>query len=195
LGPYGDQTIGYTASGRFIGTTISQAAASVGQSWEAFAYDLILEEEGLETCIIPWPQLGLEDEEIIRQTARSPHMMVASDGIYNIPHPHPRGYGCFARIVRRFVRELGILSPEVAIYKMSGFPAERFGLTDRGQIAPGKAADLVVFDMDTIADRATWHAPLLPAVGVEWVLVNGQPVITDSEPSGQLPGRVLKRST
>jgi N-acyl-D-amino-acid deacylase len=194
LGPYGDQTIGYTASGRFIGMTISQAAASVNKPWEAFAYDLILEEHGIETCIIPWPQLGLDDEEIIRQTARSPRMMVASDGIYNIPHPHPRGYGCFARILRRFVRERGTLSPESAVYKMSGFPAERFGLANRGRIAPGMAADIAVFDLAAVADQATWHRPLLPAVGIEWVLVNGRAVIADGQPTETLPGRVLRRS-
>jgi N-acyl-D-amino-acid deacylase len=195
LGPYGDQTIGYTASGRFIGMTIAQAAASVDKTWEAFAYDLILSENGIETCIIPWPQLGLDDEEIITQTAQSPRMMVASDGIYNIPHPHPRGYGCFARILRRFVRERGILSPESAIYKMSGFPAERFGLADRGRVAPGMAADLAVFDMARFADQATWHRPLLPAEGIEWVLVNGQTVIADGQPTDTRPGRVLERHT
>jgi N-acyl-D-amino-acid deacylase len=121
-------------------------------------------------------------------------MMIASDGVYGIPHPHPRGYGCFVHVLRRFVRELGLLSLEQAIYKMSGFPAQRFGLYDRGQIAEGKAADLVVFDPQTVADRSTWQEPRRTPIGVEWVIVNGELAIEQGTLTGKLPGRVLRRS-
>jgi N-acyl-D-amino-acid deacylase len=194
LGTVGNQTVGYTKSGRFIGLTLAEAAATVGRPWEAFAYDLILEEEGIETWIIPWLASDQESERIVRETATHPRMMVASDGVYNIPHPHPRGYGCFARVLQRFVREGGLLSLEKAIHKMSGQPAQRFGMSDRGRIAEGLAADLVVFDPATMADHATWQEPRAAASGVEWVLVNGVPVVQQGEPTGQLPGRVLQRS-
>jgi N-acyl-D-amino-acid deacylase len=194
LGRAGNQIVGYTKSGRFIGLTLAEAADAVGKSWEAFAYDLILEEEGIETWIIPWLTSDRESERMVRQTATHPQMMVASDGIYSIPHPHPRGYGCFARMLRRFVREEKLLPLEKAVRKMSGQPAQRFGLSDRGRIAEGLAADLVVFDPATVADHATWQEPRAPVAGVGWVLVNGVPVIQQGKPTGQLPGHVLRRS-
>jgi N-acyl-D-aspartate/D-glutamate deacylase len=120
--------------------------------------------------------------------------MIASDGIYGIPHPHPRGHGCFAHVLRRYVRELELLSLEQAVYKMSGFPARRFGLADRGQIAVGKAADIVVFDPNTVADRSTWREPRLPPTGVEGVMVNGEWVIEQGLSTGRRPGRVLTQS-
>ena len=75
---------------------------------------------------------------------------------------------------------------------MSGFPAERFGIKDRGKIAKGLAADVVVFDPETVADRSTWSAPIEPPVGVDWVLVNGAPVVEEGSLTGALPGRVLR---
>jgi N-acyl-D-amino-acid deacylase len=131
----------------------------------------------------------------LRRTAVHPAWMAASDGVYNIPHPHPRGYGCFARVLRRFVRQQGALSLRQAIHRMSGFPAERFGLADRGRIATGMAADLVVLNAETVTDRATWADPRRPARGIEWVLVNGQPVIANGAPTGALPGRVVRRTS
>ena len=194
LGVAGDQIIGYTASGRFIGLRLAQAAGTEHKSLADFAYDLILSEGGLEACTMPWLASELQKEAILRQTATCPRMLVASDGIYNIPHPHPRAYGCFAQILGKYVRELGLLSLEEAVYKMSGFPARRFGLGDRGQIAEGMAADLVVFDPEIVAARSTWDRPLASASGIEWVIVNGQPVIARGVPTGRLPGRVLRRS-
>ena len=195
LGASGDPIIGYTGSGRYVGMPLSRAAASAGKSREAFAYDLILEEHGVEASIIPWPLSEADSARVIEQTATHPRLMIASDGVYNIPHPHPRGYGCFARVLRQFVRQKKQLSWEQAVYRMSGFPARRFGLADRGQIAEGLAADLVVLDPDKVADRATWEHPLEPAVGIEWVLVNGEPVIARGAPTFKLPGRILKRSS
>lgn len=190
----GDQVVGNTGSGRYVGMTLAQAAEATGKSLEAFAYDLILEEEGVEAFVIPWPTVVEQSDQIIRRTALHGRHMVASDGVFDIPHPHPRGYGAFARVLRRFVRELGLLSLREAVHKMSGFPAGRFGLHDRGRIAADKAADLVVLDPSTVADCATWWHPLRPAVGIEWVLVSGEPVIADGLPTGRLPGRVVGRA-
>lgn len=193
LGEAGNQIIGYTKSGRFVGMKIAEAAARAGKSCEEFAFDLLLEEDGVETLIFPWFTAPQENDVILNQTVLHPRMMIASDGIYNVPHPHPRSYGCFAQTLRKFMRERKLLSLQEAIYKVSGFPAQRFGLKGRGQIAEGYAADLVIFDPETIADRATWERPIQRAVGVSWVLVNGVPVIADGTPTGNLPGRVLRR--
>lgn len=194
LGAVGDQIIGYTASGRFVGMTLAQAAQSTGQTWAEFVYDLVLDEEGQECSTVPWLITGSERTEALRRTALHPRAMIASDGIYGIPQPHPRGHGCFVHILRRYVRELGLLSLQEAVYKMSGLPAQRFGLADRGRVAAGKAADLVVFDPAIVADRSTWEEPRLAPVGVEWVMVNGEWVIESGVPTGKLPGRVLHRS-
>jgi N-acyl-D-amino-acid deacylase len=195
LAGYGDPLIGYTKSGRFAGTLLSRVAYLARQSPEATLYDLILDEDGVEVAIMPWHSTPIETDAILRRTAVHPAWMAASDGVYNIPHPHPRGYGCFARVLRRFVRQEGALSLRQAIHRMSGFPAERFGLADRGRIATGMAADLVVLNAETVTDRATWADPRRPARGIEWVLVNGQPVIANGAPTGALPGRVVRRTS
>jgi N-acyl-D-amino-acid deacylase len=119
-------------------------------------------------------------------------MLVASDGIYHGAYSHPRGYGCFARILRRCVREMEAVTLEEAIYKMSGFPAERFNIKDRGRLQPGYGADVVIFDPATVADRATWDEARLEPTGIDYVLVNGQVAIKHGKPTGCLPGRVLR---
>jgi N-acyl-D-amino-acid deacylase len=193
LGQAGDQIVGYTGSGRYVGMTLAEAARSANKDGAEFVYDLILDEGGMEAFTVPWLIAGPEREQVLRRTATHTRVMIASDGVYGIPHPHPRGYGCFVHVLRRYVRELELLSLEQAIYRMSGLPAQRFGLTDRGQIATGKAADLVVFDPQTVADRSTWQEPRRAPVGVDWVLVNGELAIERGAPTGKLPGRVLRR--
>lgn len=193
LGTIGNQIVGYTKSGRFIGMTLADAADSVRKSWEEFCYDLVLEEDGVQAFVFPWQTPADENTKTLNRTAVHHRMLIASDGIYDIPHPHPRSYGCFVQVLGRFVRERTLLTLEEAIYKMSGFPAQRFGLKERGRIAEGLPADLVVFDPKTVADRSTWQEPLQSAAGVEWVLVNGDVVIEHGAPTGRLPGRVLRR--
>ena len=193
LGKHGDQiVVGYTASGRYIGMTLAEAADGVDKPWEEFAYDLMIEENGVETFIFPWQTPREEFQATLDQTAVHPRMMIASDGVYNIPHPHPRGYGCFVQYLGRYVRERKLVSLKEAVYKMSGFPAERFGIKDRGRLAEGLAADVVVFDPETVSDRSTWTNPTEPPVGVEWVLVNGVQVVEEGSLTGALPGRVLR---
>lgn len=189
----GNQIVGYTKSGRYAGMTLGEAARSVGKSNEEFAYDLVLEEDGIQAFVMLWQTPAEENARTLDRTARHPRMMVASDGIYDAPHPHPRSYGCFAQYLGHFSREKGLVTYEEAVYKMSGFPAERYGLKDRGRLAEGYPADLVVFDPETVSDRSTFQSPLQPAVGVEWVFVNGETVIAEGEPTDRRPGRVLRR--
>ena len=146
------------------------------------------------TLVFPWQTPLEEHEPVFAATVAHPRMMVASDGVYDIPHPHPRGYGCFAQVLGEFVRERGLLTLPQAVHKMSGFPAQRFRVPNRGLVRVGAAADLALFDADAIAASATYEQPLQPAVGMRWVLVNGEPVIAAGEPTGALPGRVLARA-
>jgi N-acyl-D-amino-acid deacylase len=195
LAHYGDPVIGYTKSGQYSAMSLSQVAHLARQSREAALYDLILEEEGVEVATMPWHSTPIETDAILRRTAAHPAWMAASDGVYNVPHPHPRGYGCFTRVLRRFVRQHGTLTLPQAVHRMSGYPAERFGLVDRGKVAAGMAADLVILNAETVTDRATWADPRRAARGIEWVLVNGEPAIANGAPIGALPGRVVRRTS
>jgi N-acyl-D-aspartate/D-glutamate deacylase len=105
---------------------------------------------------------------------------------------HPRAYGAFPRILSRYVRELGALSLERAIAQMTALAANELMLYDRGRIATGLAADIVVFDLARIRDRATLSEPNLPAEGIEYVIVNGQIVLESGTYTGAKPGRVLR---
>ncbi len=136
------------------------------------------------------------DEVVDPFLAHSRYMM-GSDGIY-FPDGavHPRVYGSAAHLLGPCVRNKNLFSLEEAVYKLSGYPAERFGLSNRGAVAEGKFADLVIFDAGQIADRATYEAPHQYSVGVEHVLVNGVPIIRDGKPVAgigtPLPGRYLR---
>lgn len=188
-----NQICGFTRTGRHVGERLNVLAENAGKSPEEFAYDLLLEEDGLQAFVFPWQVPEPEASETVTTTARHPRMMVASDGIYNIPHPHPRGNGCFARILGEFVRDRGVLSVQEAVYRMSAFPAERFRIPDRGHIAKGMAADLVVFDPHTVAAQSTYEDPNQPPLGIDDVIVNGEAVIADGSPTGVTSGRVVRR--
>jgi len=114
------------------------------------------------------------------------------EGILGQAHPHPRAYGTFPRVLRKYVREDKALTLEDAIRKFSALPAQRMGLTDRGVLKLGMWADVVVFDPATIHDRATFDNPNQFSEGMEYVLVNGVPVIEEGQMTGKLPGKVLR---
>lgn len=107
------------------------------------------------------------------------------------PHPHPRAYGTFPRIFRKYVREDHLLTLPDAVRKMTALPAQRMGLTERGVLKKGMRADVVVFDPGKIRDLATFEHPNQLSVGMKYVLVNGVPVIDDGKMTGALPGMVL----
>jgi dihydroorotase/N-acyl-D-amino-acid deacylase len=137
------------------------------------------------------------DEGDVERIMRHPRTMIASDGRLVRPgegHPHPRWYGTFPRVLGEYVRDRGVLRLEDAVAKMTAMPARRLGLADRGRIAEGLAADLVVFDPATVADRATFEAPHQYPVGIPWVIVNGVPVVEQGAFTDRRPGVVLRRA-
>ncbi|MGA7299283.1 MAG: D-aminoacylase [Candidatus Sulfotelmatobacter sp.] len=114
------------------------------------------------------------------------------EGILGLEHPHPRAYGTFPRILRKYVRDEKVLSLPDAIRKFSALPAQRMRLTDRGVLKSGMWADIVIFDPSTVRDLATFDNPNQLSEGMEYVLVNGVPVIDQSRMTGALPGKVLR---
>jgi len=114
------------------------------------------------------------------------------DGILGQSHPHPRAYGTFPRILAKYVREEKVLTLEDAIRKFSALPAQRMRLTDRGVLKQGMWADVVIFDPATVRDRATFDNPNQLSEGMDYVLVNGVPVIDQGKMTGALPGKVLR---
>lgn len=128
-------------------------------------------------------------EEDVLAFYRQPWVMVASDG--GIDNDHPRGAGTFPRVLGRFVREKRLFPLEEAVRKMTSLPARRVGLKDRGTIAPGMKADLVLFDPSTVIDRSTFEKPQKLSEGIAMVFVNGEVVWEGGKPGGARPGRVL----
>jgi N-acyl-D-amino-acid deacylase len=133
------------------------------------------------------------DEADVRRVLAFEHTMVGSDGLPHDLHPHPRLWGTFPRVLGHYCREVGLFPLEEAVRRMTGLPAERFGLTNRGCIKPGAYADLCVFDPDRVIDRATFEHPTVPAAGIAHVLVNGTPVWQDGAHTDARPGRALRR--
>ena len=135
------------------------------------------------------------DEGDVERIMRHPHVAVASDGRLVRPgegHPHPRWYGTFPRVLGVYVREREVLSWEEAIRKMTSLPANRLGLDDRGRIAEGAHADIVVFDPATVVDAATFEAPHQYPIGIPWVIVNGRITVERGAFTATRAGRVLR---
>lgn len=134
-------------------------------------------------------------EDDVRRIMEYPQTAIASDGgtlAFGEGMPHPRNYGTFPRVLARYVRENSVLTLEEAIYKMTGLPAARLGLKNRGVIQEGAVADIVIFDPQRIADRATWEKPHQYAEGVVHLLVHGEPVLLHEKRTGRRPGQVLR---
>jgi N-acyl-D-amino-acid deacylase len=135
--------------------------------------------------------LGLSmREQDIRDFYRDPRVMVSSDGA--IGGQHPRGAGAFPRFLGRYVREAQVVSLEEGVRKMTSLPASVLGLEDRGRIAPGLKADLVVFDPHTVIDRSTVEDPTAAPLGIPYVAVNGELVVDEGRVTEARPGRVLR---
>ena len=133
------------------------------------------------------------DEADVQRIIAYEHSMIGSDGLPHDRHPHPRLWGTFPRVLGHYARELGLLTLEDAVRRMTGLTATRFGLTDRGEVRAGAYADLVMFDAETVADRATFDEPTRPAAGIDVVMVNGAVVREGGQVTGNRPGRALRR--
>ncbi|WP_035840582.1 N-acyl-D-amino-acid deacylase family protein [Kitasatospora azatica] len=172
-----------------VGRTVAELAAERGSSGTELFFELLREDE-LGTTILQ----HVGHEENVRAIMRHRAHTAGSDGLLVGARPHPRAWGTFPRYLGRYSRELGVLTLEQAVHRMTGRPARRLRLTRRGLIRPGYHADLVLFDPDTVADTADYQDPRRPAVGIQHVYVNGTAVLSDARPTGALPGRALRRT-
>ena len=172
------------------GQTLEAAAKLTNKSIGDCVVDLLLETEMATGCVAPHNPRRTEKD--IEKLMQHPAMMSGSDGIYVGGKPHPRGTGCYAKYIGHYVRT-GVWSLEEAVMKSSYHIARRFGLKDRGLIREGMAADVIVFDDKTIADRSTFDEGKTLAVGMEHVIVNGELVLHGGERTKALPGRGLRR--
>jgi N-acyl-D-amino-acid deacylase len=179
---------------RYTGWTLAQVAAERQRSPEDTIIDLVIEDDSRVGAIY----FVMADDNVRRQVAL-PWMSFASDsaslapeGLFLKENPHPRAYGTFARLLGRYVRDEKVIPLEEAIRKMTSLPAENLRIEGRGRLAPGYAADVVVFDPARIQDHATYERPHQYATGVHHVVVNGVPVISDGEHTGARPGQVVR---
>ena len=141
----------------------------------------LLSATGLATTILQ----HVGDEENVRTIMRHPRALPAvPTRSWSGAKPHPRAWGTFPRYLGHYVRELGVLGLEDCVHHLTGRPAARLGLLDRGLVRVGHAADLVLFDPDTVRDTATYEQPRQQAHGIDWVLVNGVAVIEDGDSDG-----------
>jgi len=182
------------ANKHVIGKTVLAAANEAGKSNYEFMRDLIIAEENNVSMI------GFAmSEDNLKKVLAHPLVIIGSDGNSLAPYgplsegnPHPRSYGTFPRVLGRFVREEKIMSLETAVRKMSGLAADKFHIAGRGYLKPGSFADVVVFDPDTVIDKAEWASPHQYPVGIEHVLVNGVPAVSEGEHTGATSGRILR---
>lgn len=178
-----------------IGMTVEEIARDRGIEPEELVLQLNVEEDSVVAVVV-----HNRSESDVRYFMAQPIAMFGSDGRaispdgpYSFAKPHPRFYGTYPRVLGRYVREDPAMSLETAIHKMTGFPAQRLGLRDRGLIKEGLVADLVIFDPERVVDRATFEDPHQYPEGISHVLVNGNQVISDGKHTGSRPGKVLRR--
>jgi N-acyl-D-amino-acid deacylase len=176
------------------GRTLAEVAEMRGTSPEATAIDLVIE-NGADVGTVYF----LMSEDNVRRNIELPWVSFGSDagalspeGVFLESNPHPRAYGNFARLLGRYVRDEGVIPLPEAVRRLTSFPAGNLGITDRGRLASGFHADVVVFDPGTVTDHATFEAPHQLATGVRHVWVNGEQVLRDGVHTGATPGRVVR---
>ena len=176
------------------GKTLAEVAKLRGQQPIDALLDVLVEDKAYTSCAV----FGMSQADVTL-ALRQPWVSIdndsqgtAPDGILGREHPHPRAYGTFPQILRKYVREEHVLTLEDAIRKFSALPAARMRFTDRGVLKQGMWADVVVFDPDQIRDLATYEKPNQLAAAMDYVLVNGVPVIDSGKPTDALPGKVLR---
>lgn len=172
------------------GKSVAQLASETEQDPFELVLDLLTAEKG---CVRMFAE-SMNEENVMRFLSL-PFSIVSSDGNPIGEKPHPRVYGTFPRIIRRYVRELGVLSLQEAIKKMSWLPAQRLGLRDLGAIKDGFKANVVLFDARTFADTATYEDPCRLSEGLSAVIVNGEMVIDGPAYTGATPGQFIRGQT
>ena len=176
------------------GKTIAEIAKLWGKDPFDTIFDLLIEDRAFTNValfIMSEPDIALALEQPWVSICNDSEG-TAPDGLLGKEHPHPRAYGTFPRILRKYVREEKKLTLPDAIRKFSALPAQRMRLVDRGVLKEGMWADVVVFDPETIRDRATFENPNQLSDGMRFVLVNGVPVIEEGKMTNALPGKVLR---
>jgi N-acyl-D-amino-acid deacylase len=180
----------------YVGKTLTEVAGILSTDPATAFMTLIAESEALraETGERADMIIGTSmQEEDIKMMMVWPHSNICTDGSLN--DLHPRGTGSFPRVLGRYVREQGLMSLEQAIHKMTGLSAQHMGFQNRGVIKPGAAADLVLFNPDTIIDNATPQNPSALSSGIDTVWVNGRIVYQNKHETGRRPGRFIARAT
>jgi N-acyl-D-amino-acid deacylase len=189
----GDIMLSSVESGTALeGRRLGELARETGQVDVDCMLELLAAHAGRALAVYHWPG-SIDGEGIIRRTLAHPLYIGSTDGIYMGSHPHRRGFGTFARIAGEYVRE-GALTLEEAVRKITGFPAQRFSLRDRGLLVQGRAADVTVFDPQSLADLSTWDDGRRSPSGIAHVIVNGEVVVDGGTPTGKLPGKIVGRS-
>jgi len=178
----------------FEGLSIPEIAAKVNKSHFDAISDLLLDEAGDIQQMVIGISGNLENETAMKMLMAHPTRAFCTDAWdTGRGKPHPGVYGAYPRILGRYVREEKVLPLPEAIRKMTSYPAARLGLKDRGRIAPGFWADLVLFDPETVGERATYADPRQTPTGIPWVFINGRAVVQDGEYRPEPAGRVLRR--
>ncbi|KAA2256355.1 D-aminoacylase [Solihabitans fulvus] len=172
-----------------VGHSVAESARRTGSTPAELYFSVLVSERLGTSCLM---HVGHEDN--VRAIMRHPAHTGGSDGLLVGDRPHPRAWGTFPRYLGHYVRELGVLGLEECVAHLTGRAARRLRLTDRGLVREGYAADLVLFDPETVADTATFDEPRQQAVGIPHVLVNGVPVIDDGAHTGALPGRSVRNT-
>ncbi len=179
----------------YEGKTISEISRTLRVPPLEFVLDLLYEED----CQVGVIFFNMSEENLAR-ILKWDFVMVGSDsslrslkGVLNYGKPHPRGYGTFSRVIRKYVNETSVLSIEEAIYKMTGLPAKKLGLKDRGTLKEGLFADITIFDPGAIAEQATFTSPHNYSKGIKYVLVNGKLTINNGKHENVTHGTILKK--
>ncbi len=181
---------------QFHGKNFQEIGEALGRDPADIAWDILLEAQPNR----PLALFFMMSEEDVRLALQSPFVSIGSDAasalkegdLDDLGLPHPRSYGTFPKIIANYVRDQKVLSLPEAIRKMTSWPATRMGLSDRGLLREGLAADIVVFDLEIIEDTATWAEPTAKPTGIEYVIVNGELVLDDGIHTGATPGVVLR---
>jgi N-acyl-D-aspartate/D-glutamate deacylase len=188
--------------GRYEGLTMERVIAARSKDKDPtpdpldVLFDVLLEENGAVSTVYEH-----HTEKDMNLALLQPWCSVGSDGsAYSVEgplrrgNPHPRSFGTFPRVLGEYVRNRGLLRLEDAVRKMTSLSAAKLGITDRGLLRPGDFADVTIFDLERIADRATYTEPFQYAEGVEYVVVNGKLVLDKGKHTHERPGRALRHA-